>query len=177
MFKPSPPPLQSTRPKAIRHTPTIQLTALYEDLEAGLRVKHLLDRVESAVKRELPVQFKLEVWRFDWLGEASLRNMALSVARRSALVLISTSTDHPPTVELERWIRAWTQNREDQLSALVLLAQEGNLRSGPHTLYDCLQRAARRKAVEFLCEYIQSARDEREPIADWVMDREEAFSS
>jgi hypothetical protein len=177
MFKPSPPPLQSTRPKATPATPTIQLTALYEDLEAGLRVKRLLDRVESAVKRELPVQFKLEVWRFDWLGEASLRNMALSMARSSALVLVSTSTDHPPIVELERWIRAWTQNRDDQLSALVLLTQEGNLRSGPHTLYNCLQRAARRKAVEFLCEYIQSTQDKREPIADWVLDREEAFSS
>jgi hypothetical protein len=177
MFKPSPPPLPSTRPKATPATPTIQLTALYEDLEAGLQVKRLLDRVESAVKRELPVQFKLEVWRFDWLGEASLRNMALSMARSSALVLVSTSTDHPPIVELERWIRAWTQNRDDQLSALVLLTQEGNLRSGPHTLYNCLQRAARRKAVEFLCEYIQSTQDKREPIADWVLDREEAFSS
>src|SRR6187399_1519267 len=100
--------------------PVIQVTAIYEDLEAGIRAKALMDCVQSGL--DLPAQLKLDLWRFDWLNELSIRNMALNIAKSSTLVVVSASTNNPFPVEMERWIRAWMQSREDQLSAIVLLA-------------------------------------------------------
>lgn len=180
MLTPSPARLDSRRwatpGNPLVKLPLVRLTALYEDLEAGLRAKRLLEGVETTVKAQLPVCIKAELWRFDWLKEKSLRNMALSMAKESALVLVSASTNNPPPVEFQRWLKAWSQSREQNLSALVLLARPRPYEAGPHALHDCLERAARHKDVEFLCEFLESS-----AMADitpaWALNREEAFCS
>jgi hypothetical protein len=153
----------------------IQVTALYEDLEAGVRAKALMDCVQSGL--DVPAQCKLDLWRFDWLGERSMGNMALSMARSSMLVLVSASTDNPASPELERWINAWMQSREDQLSALVLLAQDESRHWRRHPLQDCLQRAAAQKGVEFFSEFFKSSSSERETIPAYHAGQDEMFGS
>src|SRR5262245_53646794 len=95
--------------------PVIQVTAIYEDLEAGIRAKALMDCVQSGL--DLPAQLKVDLLRFDWLNELSIRNMALNTALNSTLLVVSASTNNPFPVEMERWMRAWEQGRQDQLSA------------------------------------------------------------
>lgn len=155
-------PNQLLHPGVVNRPPAIPVTALYEDLEAGVRAKALIDCVQSDL--EVPAQCKIELWRFDWLGELSLGNMALSMARNSMLVLVSASSDNPPPAEMERWIQAWAQTRDEHLSALVLLAAEDRHRSAAHPLYDCLQKAAQRKGVEFMCEFFDPVQPDRVPF-------------
>jgi hypothetical protein len=131
----------------------IQVTTLYEDLEAGLRAKALMECVQSCM--DTPVEFKLGLWRFDWLKERSLANIALSATKRSELVIVSTTTAITLPGEMERWLHAWGQGREDHPSALMALlshARYGSSACG-HPLRDCLQSAAQRKGVDFFCEY------------------------
>ena len=133
--------------------PLIQVTAIYEDLEAGIRAKALMDCVQSGL--DVPARLKVDLWRFDWLNELSMRNMALNIARNSTLVVVSASTNNPFPVEMDRWMRAWMQSREEQLSAIVLLAPHETHAGMCHPLEDALRRAAEQKQVEFYCEFFK----------------------
>ena len=147
------------RPSGVNHVPVIQVTAIYEDLEAGLRAKALMDCVQSGL--DVPAELKLDLWRFDWLNELSIRNMALNSAKSSTLVVVSASTNNPFPIEMERWMRAWTQSREDQLSAIVLIALEEVHSGRTHPLRESLQRVARQKRAEFYCEFFKPSHAEQ----------------
>jgi hypothetical protein len=143
--------------------PLIQVTVLYEDLEAGLRAKALIECVQSCM--EIPVQFKLGLWRFDWLKERSLANIAMGATKRSELVIISTSTAQALPSEMERWLDSWVPRTELFPAALMaLLSHEGDDQT--HPIHDRLQRAARQKRVDFFCEFYQPQPQER-PVRTW----------
>jgi hypothetical protein len=161
------------RPGGVNHTPVIQVTAIYEDLEAGLRAKALMDCVQSGL--DVPARLKLDLWRFDWLNELSIRNMALNIAKSSTLVVVSASTNKPFPVEMERWMRAWTQGREDQLSAIVLIALEHGHSAGCHPLQASLQRVAQQKRVEFYCEFFKPSHVEHAAAATYRGGYEDLF--
>lgn len=161
------------RPHGANQVPVIQVTAIYEDLEAGLRAKALMDCVQSGL--DIPAQLKLDLWRFDWLNELSIRNMALNIARSSTLVVVSASTNDPFPIEMERWMRAWTQSREDELSAIVLVAPEEAHSDRCHPLHESLQRVASHKRVEFYCEFFKPSPAEHGPVAAYRGGYEDMF--
>ena len=96
--------------------PRIQVTGFYEDLEAGIRAKTLIECVQAGMN--LPVHFNLDFWRFDWLREHSLRNFALSAARYSALVIVSATRAKLLPGQLGKWISAWAQEKNGPPSAV-----------------------------------------------------------
>ncbi|HEX5220550.1 MAG TPA: hypothetical protein VFZ59_13350 [Verrucomicrobiae bacterium] len=155
----------SSDSRCATENPSIQVTAIYEDLEAGIRAKALMDCVQSGL--DLPARLKVDLWRFDWLNELSMRNMALNIARNSTLVLVSASTNNPFPVETERWMRAWMQSRQAQLSAIVLLAMQATRAAGPHPLEDTLRRAAAHKQVEFYCEFFKPSHAQHGPVSPY----------
>ena len=155
------------------HLPVVQATAIYEDLEAGIRAKALMDCVQSGL--DLPAEFKVDLWRFDWLSELSMRNMALTIAKNSTLVLISASTNTPFPVEMERWMRAWMQSRENQLSAIVLLAPEEANPVAPYPLREALQRVAQQKRVELHCEFFKPSHAEPGSVVIHRRELDEVF--
>ena len=83
---------QRTTIPAREHS-SILATVLYEDVESGLRARALMESVEANM--DFPAAFQLDLWRFDWLAERSLGNIALSRADRSALVLIAAGSSAP----------------------------------------------------------------------------------
>lgn len=141
--------------------PLIQVTGLYEDLESGVRAKALVECVQAGL--ELPARFKLDLWQFDWLGEAPVRNISLSTAKSSALVILSTRCASllPPAVE--DWIRVWSQHLIARDSALiVLLPKQRTSRLDNNLLRERLQYAAQQKHADFFCEYFDAPRARRE---------------
>jgi hypothetical protein len=80
--------------------------------------------------------------------------MALSAAKSSMLVIVAASSRNPVPPAMQRWLRVWGQSREDQLSAVVLLAAGATLN---HPMLHCLQRVARQKGVKFLSEFYEAA--------------------
>lgn len=135
--------------------PLIQVAGLYEDLESGIRAKVLIECVQASM--DLSAQFKLDLWRFDWMKEEPLRTIALNAARNSALVIISISARFarrlPPAVE--NWMAAWSQDPGEHSSALiVLLPRQCDSRPRhPALLCERLQDAAQQKRANFFCEY------------------------
>ena len=145
------------------HLSPVQVTVVYEDLEAGIRAKALMDCVQTGL--ELPAKLKVDLWRFDWLSELSMRNMALNIAKSSTLVLVSASTNNPIPTEMDRWMRVWMQSREEQLSAIVLLAMQESRSVGFHPLQETLRRVAEHKQVEFYCEFFKPSHAEPQPAS------------
>lgn len=70
---------------------------------------------------------------------------------------------------MERWLRFWESSREDQLSAVVLLAAGTAFQ---HPMQPCLQRVARQKGVEFMCEFYDPAQANQR-LANYRAPREE----
>lgn len=131
--------------------PQVQVTGLYEDLEAGIRAKVLIECVHAGMN--LPVRFKLDFWRFDWLRERSLRDIALSTARNSALVIVSATRARLLPHQMERWISAWAQDEDSQPSAMIVLLpkrRDGQARC--QLLHERLRRAAQQKHADFFSE-------------------------
>jgi len=135
-------------------TPRVQVTGLYEDLKAGHRIKALIDCVHAGM--ELPVRFKLDLWRFDWLRECALRDIALNAAGDSALVIVSVSRARTLPAQMDKWVRAWTQDKGGHLSAMIALLPKGQEGLSPcHPLYEQLERAAEEKGADFFHEFFE----------------------
>jgi hypothetical protein len=137
-------------------TARVQVTGLYEDIEAGIRAKALMECVQSGL--ELPVRFKLDFWRFDWLREQSLRDIALSSAKDSALIIVSATRTRPLPPQMEKWVAAWSRDKQEHPSALVVLlpgGQNGQCRCSG--LHDRLRRAAEKKHADFFYEFYESS--------------------
>jgi hypothetical protein len=128
-------------------------TVLYEDLEAG---------------------FNLGLWRFDWLAEHSLGNVALGRANRSALVVISVSSANPLPVAVEKWINAWVATGQmHPLALVVLLPREKKRAREAHQLHERLQAVAQQKRVDFFSEFFENASVSGNPGARAVEPGEE----
>ena len=105
---------------------------------------------------DFPAEFQLDLWRFDWLTERSLGNIALRRADRSAIVLISVGRSNPLPVAAENWINTWVQIEQSQPLALVVLLPKEN-QAESHPLHELLRAAARRKGVDFFCEFFDQS--------------------
>ena len=139
------------------HSP-ILATVLYEDLESGLRARALMESVEANM--DLPAEFRLDLWRFDWLAERSLGNIALSRADRSALVLISIGTSNPLPAAVDNWISTWVEIEQiHPLALVVLLPKEKH--AATHPLHERLRDVARQKRVDFFCEFFDQSAGSR----------------
>jgi hypothetical protein len=137
----------------------IRAAGFYEDLEARLRIKVLFECVQSGV--DLPMPFKLDLWRFDWLRERSLGNIALSAARGAALIVVSMSRANWLPVEMEKWVTAWSRDMEDRPAALmVLLPKPQDGCNQFHPLRERLWQAARCKPTDFFQEFFEPTREE-----------------
>ena len=133
---------------------SILATVLYEDLESGLRARALMESVEANM--DFPAEFQLDLWRFDWLAERSLGNIALSRADRSALVVVSAGSSDPLPPAVENWLNTWVQMEQSHpLALVVLLPKVGQGEEKSHPLYERLQAAARQKRVDFFCEFYE----------------------
>ena len=134
----------------------VRVTILYETLEAGLRARALMNCVQAGM--DLPPRFLFEYSRFDWLNERSLRNVALSTANRSSLVVISISSKNPLPAPMDGWINDWVESGVGEASAIILLLpglKTGDYRA--HPAHDRVQRTARKKGVDFFCEVFEPA--------------------
>lgn len=134
----------------------IRIAGFYEDLEAGLRIKVLLGCVRAGVN--LPAPFRLDLWRFDWLRERSLRNIALSTTRGSALIIVSISRASWLPTEMEKWVTTWSHDIENHPAAFMVLLPK--LREGGNQFYplcEWLWRAAQYKPTHFFQELFEPA--------------------
>src|SRR5690242_6532467 len=138
--------IESRASSPVREQSSILATVLYEDVESGLRARALMESVEANM--DFPAEFQLDLWRFDWLAERSLGNIALSRADRSALVLISVGSANTLPPAAENWLNTWVQIEQSHpLALVVLIPKEKRGDATYHPLHERLRALARQKGV------------------------------
>lgn len=153
---------------------SVPVTTLYEDLEAALRARALIEVSQSGM--DLPVPLQVELWRFDWLRERSLNTMAMNRAKNSTLLILSTSSANPPPSHIEKWIKHWTQCPQGQpLALVILLARKPDWAGQQDGLHNLLREAARQKGAEFWCEWFEAGPTRRELPTGYPLTRKPVF--
>jgi hypothetical protein len=97
---------------------TLDAAMIYEDLSTGLRAKDVFECATHRFPRA--PSFKLAIWRFDVLREASLRETALNEASEAVIVLVSAHgrRDLPKAVMV--WFTQWFERKSDEPRALIV---------------------------------------------------------
>jgi len=118
---------------------------------------------------DFPAEFQLDLWRFDWLTEKSLGNIALSRADRSALVLISVGSANALPPAAENWLNTWVQIEQSHpLALVVLIPKEKRGDATYHPLHERLRAVARQKGVDFFCEFFEPSASAERNVSTFV---------
>jgi hypothetical protein len=153
--------IESRASTPARELSSLLATILYEDVEAGLRARALMESVEANM--DFPAEFQLDLWRFDWLAERSLGNIALGRADRSALVVVSVGSTNVLPAGAENWLNRWVQIEQSHpLALVVLIPKDKRGDSSYHQLHERLRAMARQKGVDFFCEFFDPSAPERD---------------
>jgi hypothetical protein len=126
--------------------PGVVLRALvmYEDAAVGNRALAMLNRVARGVTT--PGQLRCSLWRFHFLNDPSLLEMAAAEAAGADIILIALPDWASLPSEVSEWISMWLMTRGKRPKALVALADEppgvnGNTRCAFARLREVAQSA------------------------------------
>lgn len=103
------------------------IVMIYEDADAGRRVKRFSDKLLYALGDEYHYQRNL--WSFDVLAITNVRNAAAGVARAADVVIVSASGNHDLSIQVEKWLDLWAWLTNETNPALVALFENTDGRS------------------------------------------------
>jgi hypothetical protein len=130
--------------------PPFKIVVAYEDFDAGLRAKEMLERLSQQLIPEFEVS--RDVWKFELLGHPQLRKQAAREASEADMILIAARAESELLPHVTSWIDEWASNRNGRVAALVaLLDQEQENENELPPLCALLQQTAERAGMDFFC--------------------------
>lgn len=139
---------------------SLEVQLMYEDTERGLRAKGALDCVLARLKT--PVEFSVNLWRFDLLQDPALSHLAAIASAEPDLVVLSARSCEVLPMSVRSWLEGWFTRSCGEPRALVISLDadvEAALSASP-TLAALRARAAL-SGVELLLHYSGAERLER----------------
>jgi hypothetical protein len=138
--------------------PIIKAVTFYENRAVALRAKNVLDRVASAFCDEFV--FSNEVWSFDTLRFASLRQDAMHEVGDADLVVISIRNDVQVPREILYGLGTW-HRREDgnPPAAIILWDRQGKPVSEVVREQASFKAVAHQKGIDLLLEGSEAGGD------------------
>lgn len=127
----------------------MNVAIIHEDLEMGNRANRLC----HSGKDELGAgtQLNLELWNFQILDVAKLREQAIFASARADLIVVATHGYEELPLEVLSWVEGWVSKRESRSGALVALFDGFHPQAGARAIIQShLQDAARRSGLHFL---------------------------
>ena len=122
---------------------------MYDDLATANRVMRMFDSLLRHCGME--VSFHSDMWKFDTLRSASLRNLAVQDARGADVIIVSAHGSDEPPGELKAWFEEWLAHRNGHPAALVsLLDHEPGLLPQMDPARCFLEQTARRAGLDFI---------------------------
>jgi hypothetical protein len=92
---------------------------IYEGRAAGQRAKYYYDNLICELTSKYDVN--LDLWNFPILAISQIGNLAVQVAAKADVVILSLSGDAGLPSEIREWIETWSRLIADNDPALVLL--------------------------------------------------------
>ena len=129
------------------YSPTFNVVIAYEDFDTGTQAKKTYDFLVENLN--LDCEIANQMWKFDVLNIAKLREMAVKDAMAADVIFISSHGGRALPQAVKRWIEDWLQRGSNAI-ALVALFGQGVDQSGATRAY--LAEAARRAKVGFFAQ-------------------------
>jgi hypothetical protein len=136
-------------------SPVFSVVIAYEDFETGKHAKRIYDFLVENLGHDC--MFVNQMWKFDVLSIAKLREIAIEDAAKADIILVSShGLDLPEHVKL--WTEAWLQHEPHPLALVALFDRM----SETQAVRDYLQEVARRGDMEFFAQP-EALTESREP--------------
>jgi hypothetical protein len=132
----------------LENQPTFNVVTVYEDFAAGKHAKETYDYLVHQLGRDY--EFTNQMWKFDVLGNAKMREMAAKDATEADLIIISSHGIGELSEEVKAWVEQWVERRTSAMALVALVDRPaGGEIGGPDSISAYLQRAAHSAQIEF----------------------------
>jgi hypothetical protein len=101
--------------------PTIKVVIVYEDFEAGKHAKATYDFLVEHLGHEC--QFTNQMWKFDVLTIAKLREIAAKDAAFADIIIVACRGDELPS-DVKGWFELWLAERSHPIALVGLFNEE-----------------------------------------------------
>jgi hypothetical protein len=104
----------------LNHWLALNVVVAYEDFASGNHALNIVNRLFPGWGQSALCSTQ-NVWKFDLLEIAKLREVAAVEAARADMVVISAHDPKALPTAVKRWMELWTKKRENNPGALVVL--------------------------------------------------------
>jgi hypothetical protein len=124
----------------------LRALVMYEDTVLGNRALAALNSIARRV--ETPGRLLCSLWRFFFLSDPSMLEMAAAEAQGADIIIIALPAESELPSEVNEWIRLWLSARNKRPKALVAFADEEAAGASPR-LFTRLREVARLGRMDF----------------------------
>src|SRR5579859_4043173 len=129
--------------------PTFNVLIAYQDLEAGKHAKKTYDYLQENLGRECTLTNQM--WKFDVLSIAKLREIAVKDATMADIIIISSHGDELAEPVM-KWIESWLMQGTSALALVALFERTEESIGSPLATRAYLADVARRGGMEFFAQ-------------------------
>ena len=122
----------------------------YEDFETGKHAKTTCDFLTENLGPDCHVN--TQMWKFDVLGLAKLREMAAKDAASADIIIISCRGDNGLSAPLKAWIESWLEDKRSALALVALFDRPQDHLFQSRAVRDYLAEVARRGNMAFFAQ-------------------------
>ncbi len=141
-------------------TPAFTVVIAYEDFETGKHAKRTYDFLVENLGRDC--DFVNQMWKFDVLGIAKLREIAVEDAAKADIVIISCHGEELPT-HVKLWIDGWLEQALNPLALVALFDRPRTPGQPSNSVCAYLAGVARRGGMEFFAQPDDGSGDKERP--------------
>ena len=127
--------------------PTLNVVIVYEDFAAGKHAQETYDFLVNQLGQDF--DFNNQMWKFDVLENAKMRELAVRDTAASDLVLVSTHGSGELPDGTKCWLNQWAESKGSAKALVALVDRPVNLFGETSAIRSFLQVVARRAGVDF----------------------------
>src|ERR1700751_5288260 len=130
------------------HRPKLAVVIIYEGRAAGRRAKYFYENLVRDLRGKYDVN--LDLWSFPILAISQIGNLAVQVAAKADVVILSLRGDSKLPAEIGEWIETWPGLTADNDPALVVLVDRRQTSKACATVA-YLQKVADKAGIDLFC--------------------------
>ena len=127
--------------------PVFNVVIAYEDFETGKQAKKTYDFLTENLGSDY--QFNNQMWKFDVLGIATLREMAAKDAAMADIIIVSCRGGSELPDPVKRWIELWLAEKRATFALVAWLDRPQDHLFQSREVRDYLAGVAKRGGMEF----------------------------
>jgi hypothetical protein len=133
-------------PKCVRRR-KLAVVIIYVDRAAGHRAKYYYENLICELRGKYDVN--LDLWNFPILAISQTGNLAVQVAAKADVVILSLRGDAELPAEIREWIETWSRLTDNDPALVVLVDRRQTSETCATVAY--LQEVADKAGIDLFC--------------------------